>query len=115
MVKAPAVLDRLDAIGVNVTIDGQKLLLRPGSRVPPDLVEELRQRKLEVLAYLRRMSAQDSFEPWVLREWRWVSIPQWQDVLRESIAQGDKEREGYARWILAEVLLAEGEECAGGY
>lgn len=47
----------------------------------------------------------EEFEPWMLREWRRVSIPQWRDVLRESIEQSDAKREEYARWMLREVLL----------
>lgn len=42
---------------------------------------------------------------WILQEWRRVSIPQWRYIFRESIAQGDKKRESYARWMLREVLV----------
>ena len=44
-------------------------------------------------------------EPWMLWEWRRVSIPQWRDVLNESIEKPDKKREEYARWMLRDVLL----------
>lgn len=47
----------------------------------------------------------EGFEPWMLKEWRRVSRPQWRGILQESLARGDKEREEYARWMLAEVLL----------
>lgn len=47
----------------------------------------------------------DGFEPWVLWEWRRVSIPQWRQILKESIAKGDYRRGEYARWMLRDVLL----------
>jgi hypothetical protein len=40
----------------------------------------------------------------LLEEWQRVSIPEWQRILQESIAGGDKRREEYARWMLKEVL-----------
>jgi hypothetical protein len=42
---------------------------------------------------------------WVLEQWRKESIPEWQGKLRESIENGDHEGEGYARWMLREILL----------
>ena len=48
---------------------------------------------------------EEGFEPWMLWEWRRVSIPQWRDVLNESIEKPDKKREEYARWMLRDVLL----------
>ena len=47
----------------------------------------------------------DGFEPWTLLEWRRVSIPQWQQTLKVSIADGDKHREDYAIWMLHDILL----------
>jgi hypothetical protein len=40
----------------------------------------------------------------LLEGWRRVSIPEWQRILQESIAGGDKRREEYARWMLKEIL-----------
>ena len=50
-------------------------------------------------------AVEEGFEPWMLWEWRRVSIPEWQRILQESIAVGDQRREAYARWMLREVLL----------
>ena len=50
---ATALLGRLDTMGIIITVDGEKLLLEPGSRVPPELVEDLRQHKVEVIRHLR--------------------------------------------------------------
>jgi hypothetical protein len=44
-------------------------------------------------------------EPWMLWEWRRASIPEWQRILQESIEKQDSRREGYARWMLREILL----------
>lgn len=47
-----AVLDRLIAMGVTVDVDGDELVLRPGSLVPDPMLEDVRAVKLELLAYL---------------------------------------------------------------
>jgi len=41
----------------------------------------------------------------VLEKWRRVSTPDWRCTLQESIAQGDSDREKYARWMLRDILL----------
>jgi hypothetical protein len=41
---------------------------------------------------------------WQMRRWVEFVTPAWRKVLAESIQQGDKDREKYARWILNTVL-----------
>ena len=43
--------------------------------------------------------------PWVLREWRIVSIPDWKRIRAEAESECDPERVAYAWWMLREVLL----------
>ena len=99
------ILERLEALGVSISIDGSELVMRPGSKVPVEIGDDVRQHKTEVLDYIRREAPASESEPWMLREWRRVSIPDWQRILLESIAEGDRRREGYARWMLREVLV----------
>lgn len=47
------ILAELKAIGVEVIPQGDKLLICPASRVPPELKQRLREHKAEVLAELR--------------------------------------------------------------
>jgi hypothetical protein len=49
----------------------------------------------------------EGFVPWILWEWRRVSIPDWRRILSEAIEQGDAGREEYARRMLREILHAE--------
>jgi hypothetical protein len=49
---AVAVLEKAKALGISVTSSGNKILLEPGSKVPPDLVQAIRQHKGEILAIL---------------------------------------------------------------
>jgi hypothetical protein len=49
-----AVLDELRAIGVDVIPSGDNLVIRPASKVPPELKERLKVAKAEVLAALAR-------------------------------------------------------------
>ena len=53
----------------------------------------------------REPTVAEGLEPWMLWEWRRVSIPRWRCILQESIDQGDSRREEYARWMLEEILL----------
>jgi len=41
---------------------------------------------------------------WSLVRWREINIPAWRRILQESITEGDRRRENYARWMLREVL-----------
>lgn len=54
----------------------------------------------------REQLAEDSV-PWILREWRRVSIPQWRGILQQAEITADDERASYARWMLNEVLKAD--------
>ena len=53
----------------------------------------------------RKPGPDSGIEPLMLWHWRRASIPEWQRILRDSVAQGDTRREEYARWMLREILL----------
>jgi hypothetical protein len=53
----------------------------------------------------REPDQNEGLEPWMLWEWRRISIPEWRYILKQSIAAGDQRREEYARWMLQEILL----------
>ena len=63
------------------------------------------ERHLAGLMAGREPEPDDAFEPWMLREWRRVSTPEWREILNDSIERGELRREEYARWMLREVLL----------
>jgi hypothetical protein len=46
----------------------------------------------------------DTVIPWMLEEWRRISLPGWRSILKESLESKDMEREEYARWMLKDVL-----------
>lgn len=50
--KVSAILEGLEGLGVTVTVKGDTLRLEPGSRVPLELVEELRAHKQEIILCL---------------------------------------------------------------
>ena len=58
-----AVLDRLESQGVTITVTGDQVKLVPGSRVPSDLVEQLKHHKKEVVAFLRGRRTQSANPP----------------------------------------------------
>jgi hypothetical protein len=47
----------------------------------------------------------NEFEPWVLWEWRRVSILEWRRILNDASELGDSRRQDYASWMLEEILL----------
>ena len=53
----------------------------------------------------REPEAEKGIEPWMLWEWRRVSIPDWRGILGEAIESEDEKREEYARWMLRDILL----------
>jgi hypothetical protein len=52
--EAVVILEELARLGVTVRVMGPKLLLEPGSKVPTDLVGEVKACKIELLALLRQ-------------------------------------------------------------
>ena len=51
---ASAIIEQLHELGVTVDLNGPKVRLQPGSKVPPDLLAEVRQHKDEIIQELRR-------------------------------------------------------------
>ena len=48
-----AMLERLEKMGIQITIAGDKLQFRPGSAVPPELIPEIKEHKQELLKILK--------------------------------------------------------------
>ena len=51
---AVGILQRLHSFGVSVTLEGDQLAVRPGSKVPPELVPQIREHKAEIVSHLGR-------------------------------------------------------------
>lgn len=47
------VLDRLHELGVRVDLNGTNVRMNPASKIPPDLLDEVRQHKAEIIQELR--------------------------------------------------------------
>ena len=54
MMDATMILNELHDLGITVQASGQKVQLRPGSKVPASLLAEVRQHKDEIINELRR-------------------------------------------------------------
>jgi hypothetical protein len=54
-----AISKRLDELGISARAKGDKLRVEPGSKVPPELVSEIRQHKREILQLLVEHSPSD--------------------------------------------------------
>ena len=52
-----AVLERASALGISLTVDGNRIGYTPKANAPPDFVETLRERKPEILAHLRHVDS----------------------------------------------------------
>ena len=51
--EAVTLLNELEKLGVSVTVEGDRLILEPGSQVPSDLVPELKSHKQELMSILK--------------------------------------------------------------
>ena len=65
---ATAILEKLNNLGVVVTVAGDRLRLEPGSRVPTDLVEDLHRYKSEIITFLTRPRVLQSPKEWHAQE-----------------------------------------------
>ena len=92
-----ALLEEARAAGLVVRSEGDNLVIR-GPRDAEPLALSLIEHKAEVFPLM-------GFVPWMLQEWRRVSIPDWRHILSVSVGQGDTHRADYARWMLKEILL----------
>ena len=63
---ATALLEQVRLLGADVYTEGDRLVLRPASRLSPELIETLRAHKLELLTVLRaeQQTAGDRVGPW---------------------------------------------------
>ena len=100
MSNVEALVHEAKALGAKFEISGDRIKVAAPRPLPSILMEKLRERKPDVLEFL-----QLEFEPWALREWRRVSIPEWREILAKSVDANESRREDYARWMLREVLL----------
>ncbi len=64
MDSAAAVLEKARALGIKVTPSGDRILLEPGSKAPPELVQAVRQHKGEILAILSRPQVAEGSPRW---------------------------------------------------
>ena len=53
MTQAIELLEQLQSCGVSVSVDQDELVLRPGNKVPADLLPEVRQHKAGIIEQLR--------------------------------------------------------------
>ena len=65
---AREVLDRLSQLGVTAVLEDSRLFLEPGSRIPADLLSEVRRHKPEIIAYLRKPRLVNAPPEWHARE-----------------------------------------------
>ena len=54
MTEAVELLDRLQSCGFSMSLDRDELVLSPASKIPPNLLAEVRQRKDEIIQELRQ-------------------------------------------------------------
>ena len=64
MSNAIELLNKLNALGVQLSVDGDNLRYKPASVVPPDLVNQMRQRKVEIIRLLRKPELVEAPSEW---------------------------------------------------
>ena len=90
MTKAAELLEQLQSFGVSVSLDHGELVLRPGNKVPTDLLPEVRQHKAGIIERLRAVG--DGHPPPLNRP------PQTEQELRRWMDH-TADPEAFARWL----------------
>jgi len=100
---AITLIERCRRLGATFTTVNDHIKVQAPEPLPDDLITGLREAKSQVIIQLRR-ELKNQAECWLLEEWRRISLPEWQWILKESMEGKDWKREEYARWMLREVL-----------
>jgi hypothetical protein len=106
MTTASSLLARLAALGVRLSAAGDRLRFYPAEAVPPELIEQMRQHKPEILALLRGRAADQPAEPSTAQQELSLAhqlAKAWTDTRSqlERLVLGLAERRGYPRVQLA--------------
>lgn len=96
-------LEECRHLGATLTVVDDRIRVKAPQPLPNEILNELRESKSQILAELRHQLKEEA-TCWLLEEWRRSSLPEWREILKNSIASGDKNREEYARWMLSEIL-----------
>jgi len=100
-------LDEARKRGIVLEPDGAWLVYRgPKGAMTPDLKHALTQCKADVINHIRGQGSSNVEKRpprHMLDVWIEVAIPEWERILRESIASGDKSRAAYARGLLRQL------------
>jgi len=83
---ADTLIRRLDALGITMKVSGRSLELRPGSRVPRNLHDEIRRHKLDLLNRLARQPSDSELIELVRTVNAQGYVLLWSNVLRDTIA-----------------------------
>ena len=78
-----SIIEQLDDLGVSITSNGEKLSLKPASRVPEQLMNEIRLYKSDLLDVLPNDEELDDIVRHV-RDYGYVLL--WSNVLEDSVA-----------------------------
>jgi len=101
-------LDKARKRGIVLEPDGDWLFYRgPTGAMTPELRDALTQHKVGIINHIlgQRASSNVEVKPprHMLDIWIEVAIPEWERILRESIANGDKSRAAYACGLLRQL------------
>ncbi len=102
-----SIIEQLDDLGVSITSNGEKLSLKPASRVPEQLMNEIRLYKSDLLDVLPRDEELDDIVRHV-RDYGYVLL--WSNVLEDSVAFIEDDfdpaclPDGFVPYTLGELL-----------
>lgn len=103
MTDAINLIERCRDLGATLTLLNDRIRVNAPQPLPLEILDELRQFKPQILEALRYQSKEQA-TCWFLEEWRRMSIPEWRNILKQSVVSNDRNREKYARWMLKEIL-----------
>ena len=105
-------LEKLEDCGVSVLVDHEELVLRPASKIPPNLLVEVRQQKAEIIQELRPVQGDGSQTVLLARlqaghVWLLDQHERWQSGDLTAATDAEFSRAWNGWWSLDESLRAE--------
>ena len=109
---ASAIIEQLHELGVSVHLNGQKVQMKPGSKVPPYLLAEVRTHKAEIIQELRPVQGDGSQSVLLARlqsghNWLIDQHQRWQSGDATSVTDEEFSRVWNGWWELDEELRAD--------
>jgi hypothetical protein len=112
--QATEILNTFKKLGVNAYVNGDKLVCEPGSKLPRDLLPEIREHKAEIMALLSQAPSkkptpeEETLLKYLLNGQRWLTaeLEKWSTDKPDAASDNDFQK-ALDGWVAIEAQLRE--------